>query len=107
VVLQAGTKPESLVVLLVRGADFVWGFDSVDGDWPAGAVIELVFSDPPQTRWPASVAGAAVDWNVDQAAVSALLDRFVDGVTPRAQLRYTHGATDLVWAAGTVSVVTT
>ena len=50
------------VMFLVRGRDFVWGFELVtrEGvlvDWPAGELFFEVFSDPVR-RWDCRVEGA-------------------------------------------------
>lgn len=97
-----GAAPESLTLVLVDDADFVSGLDSADGDWPTGAAIALTFNDTARTTWAAAIDGAHADWNVDKAAVSALIDDL--GNAPRVRLTYTEGDVDLIWATGTVSI---
>jgi hypothetical protein len=71
--LNLGNAPGTLTVTLVRGADFASGIDSLDGDWPSGTVIRLVFNDRAHTAWTAALNGAEANWNIDKAAVNALI----------------------------------
>lgn len=96
--VQLGASPETLSVTLVEGADFISALDSADGDWPDSAVIALTFDDADETTWTATTTGAAAEWNVDKAAVDALI--LAAGNRLSARLTYTDGATDLVWAEG-------
>lgn len=100
--IQLGASPGPMIVHLVKGCDFVTGFDSEDGDWPAGCVITLEFNDSASTVFTATVDGEAVDWNEDKADVDALIARG----TTKAQVRYVDGSTDLVWFKGPISTET-
>lgn len=100
--INLGASPDRLTVTLTRGADFVTGMDSLDGPWPETAVVRLVFNDTADTIWPATIAGAAADWNVDKAEVDALIGRLTN--PKNVQLTYTDGTADLTWAQGSVVV---
>jgi hypothetical protein len=102
--LNLGNAPGTLTVTLVRGADFASGIDSLDGDWPSGTVIRLVFNDRAHTAWTAALNGAEANWNIDKAAVNAL----IGGMTAsgrQVRLIYSDGPTEMLWAVGEVKVV--
>lgn len=99
--LTLGGLPEPLTVNLTAGGDFVCGIDSLDGDWPDGATVELLFADG--TSWPATVSGASLDWDVDSSAVDEVLASIKPG-TESVRLVYREDGTDLVWARGVVGV---
>lgn len=100
--ISLGSTPLQLMVSLYPTADFISGIDSIDGPWPTTAVLALVFNDTAATTWTATLNGVAADWNIDKAAVAALIGRLPNG--PRVRLTYTDGTTDLLWAQGRVMV---
>lgn len=102
--LNLGNAPDTLTVTLVRGADFVSGVDSLDGDWPTGTVIRLVFNDSASTVWTATLEGAAATWEIDHAEVDALIGR-MNPSKRRVRLVYADGPTELMWAIGIVRVM--
>jgi len=102
--IELGTTPELLTVSLTRGADFIQTLSSTDAagtpvDWVTGEVVSLVFDMTAPTTWVATITGPDAVWNVDKAVVTALLDAGVR----HANLIYTAGDVDLVWARGSVS----
>ena len=69
-----GRQPDSLVVHLHTGSDFVGYMDYTDengdaADWPGGTALSLVFADG--TSWAATVAGSIATWEVDKAQADA------------------------------------
>lgn len=95
--LTLGSAPQQLTVVLIRDADFVAVLHNSAGDWDAGVSIELRFGD---TVWVATLAGADATFNVDKAAVNALV-----ATKPRtARLFYVDGDVDLCWATGSASI---
>ncbi len=101
--LELGNEPVSLEVNLSPNADFVTGFDSLDGDWPDGARIELVFGNG--VTWEATLDGPAANWQVPAAAVNAMIAAFnVKSSNRQVRLNYHHGGSVLAWASGTAQV---
>lgn len=100
--LTLGTDPDGLTVKVAQGVDFNNGFDSIDGPWPVGAQISLVFKNG--TEWPATIDGYAVDWRVDKAQVDALLATLPQDEASEVRLMYRDGDADLLWAEGWLEV---
>lgn len=92
-----GARPDGLTVLLTTGADFIATLTNQSGNWTTGATVSLVFATTPTTTWAATITGADAAFNVDKAAADLIPHR------TKAELRYTAGAVDQVWARGTVS----
>lgn len=95
--ITLGAKPDHLTVRLTRGADFIATLTNQAGSWAEGAVVAIVLSTDPETTWTAAIAGADAVFNVDKT----LADAIRQGTA--AELRYTLGDIDQVWARGSVS----
>ena len=90
-----GAETGALRVLLTTGADFRTTLYLLDGTtWPSGTTLSLVYADG--TTWAATITGADAAWDVDKATA----DTIPDGTA--VKLRYVNGATDDIWAIGTV-----
>lgn len=94
--VSLGTVPDTLAVHLVTGGDFIATLTNQGGDWATGAVVTLVFGDDAATTWTATIAGADATFNVDKAIADPIPHR------TSAELRYTLGDVDQVWARGSV-----
>ena len=94
--LTLGARPETLTVVLTRGADFVATLTNRNGAWDPTATITLVFSTDPETTWTATINGADAVFNEDKALADA-----IPGNTS-VELRHTVGDLDQVWARGRV-----
>lgn len=92
-----GARPDLLTVVLVTGADFIATLTNQAGPWAEGATVALVFSDDAATTWAATITAADATFNVDKAIADAIPHR------TKAELHYTLGAVDQVWARGSVS----
>lgn len=99
--IKLGSTPLEVSVALSEGGDFVAEIDTADASsWGSGVTASLVFNDPSETTWTATRSGAALTWNVDKAAVAALI-----AVHPtRVRLIYADGTADMVWGRGPVFV---
>lgn len=83
---------------LTPGGDFVRTIEATEGSFAAGSAVTLDFTlgDGTHTLWPAAVDTFQAAWNVDKAAVDALI-----AAHPYyCVLTYTAGTVDLVWARG-------
>jgi hypothetical protein len=101
--LELGSVPETLRVILVRGADFVSTLRRKDGSpWPVGSQIILEFqrAGAPSYEWAAATNGALAVWDVDQQDVDAVIAGRVRGV----KLWYVEGGLRLLWAQGDIDV---
>lgn len=112
--ISLGDSPDRLTVKLSRFGDFVAALIYDDGDplttneWPAGIDIELRFyatatSTTAAATWAASITDDRAEWDKDKADVAADV---LDDANLTARLFYIDGATDLLWASGTVKEVT-
>ena len=90
--INLGIQPETLRVILTTGADFQCTI-RLSSNWLAGTTLSLVF---PTTSWNATITTTDAVFNVDKA----IADTIPDGAT--VKLLYVNGATDQIWAIGTV-----
>jgi hypothetical protein len=99
-----GSVPDTLVVQLAYGADFLQTLQAPSA-WDDGVSIELHFSANPDAAvasftWPATISGALATWDV-VAATAALV---LNAGAMYARLVYTDASGDvMVWAAGRVN----
>jgi hypothetical protein len=94
-----GQAPYRMTVVLSPGTDFVATMTRDDGQpWPDGTVIELALVGG--ATWPGTVAGASVNWDVNETLVQAAVDAGVK----HAKLYHVNGDTRVLWAAGPVVV---
>lgn len=100
-----GSVPDTLVLNLTHGGDFVQSMESVVSDtddtpvdWVDGETLTIVFSNA--VTWPADLAGNVASWAIDKADVETL----VATNYLKAKLVYTADTLDVVWAQGVVAV---
>lgn len=96
-----GSAPDTLKVVLVKGADFVSTLTRKDGtDWPVDTEVVLEFKTTSPVSWSATLTGSSAMWNVDQADVDALI-----AAKPRSvKLWYVEGEVRLLWAQGDLDI---
>lgn len=94
-----GQAPHRVTVVLASGSDFVATLTRSDNAaWPEGTSVELVIDNHP--AWPATVDGASVNWEVDEAVVGPV----IAAGPKRAKLYHTLGTARMMWATGPVVV---
>lgn len=111
--ITLGDGPDRLTVRLSRFGDFVAALIYDDNDpatanaWPAGIVIELRFyttdtTTTPAATWAATITADRAEWDKDKALI---VSDVLDPGALTVRLFYIDGATDLVWASGSVKEV--
>jgi hypothetical protein len=99
-----GSVPDTLVVSLAYGADFLQTL-LAPSNWDDGVSIELHFSANPDAAvasftWPATITGVSATWDVVASTVALVLNTGAS----YARLVYTDASGDvIVWATGRVN----
>lgn len=97
--VQLGAKPNRrLNVPLVPGTTFWTVLRNTEGNWDAGAAIELRFDDG--TTWHATIVGT--DATFEELPVE--VDRVIENLVETAGLYYLLGGHVIPWALGNVVV---
>ena len=94
--ITLGTKPDTLTLVLARGADFAATLRNTTGAWSPTAVIQLRID--PTTVWTATLSGADAVFAID----AALVDALVTTRSSKVKLFYTDGDSEVCWAIGTI-----
>lgn len=98
---RLGTKPETMTLVLCRGADFASTLHNTEDDWPVTAEITLsIGNGHSPVTWTSTLAGPDATFSETSDTVDALIKT----KPTKVKLYYVDGSIDVLWAVGSVEI---